>query len=372
MSRGRFGQVETSIWTDDRFLGLSPNAQLLWLFLLSSPNAILPGVVVAGPATIGETIRRTTDEVKSSLIEIQNSGLGVQFDLASRLIWVVNSLRDHPPANHFQAKGWARFWNEVPNCELKATILESLVATCETAALTWKAPFNARELFKPVAFKRPENKGNVTDRDGLRDRLGDRLQDGVVDQYSLSLSVSPILDSYSLPETLPRDPSVTVVPTPVTVVPTPVTVVPTPVTVVPTPVTVVPTPVTVVPTPEPLVLTPVVPLASKRKGARRVTPAHPLPDDWRPSAEHENIAAERGADCALEARKMRAWAEANGITRKKWDSQFETWLLNNRQYSHNNSQNNSQNRISPLDVALAAANGIDIGIRPRFSLDGVL
>ncbi|MDO4888144.1 MAG: hypothetical protein Q3979_05515 [Actinomycetaceae bacterium] len=63
--------------------------------------------------------------------------------------------------------------------------------------------------------------------------------------------------------------------------------------------------------------------APKAKPAKRATP---LPDDWTPNPTHAHIAAENGANVALEAAKYRDWLTATGRTYRDHDAAFRNWL----------------------------------------------
>ena len=63
------------------------------------------------------------------------------------------------------------------------------------------------------------------------------------------------------------------------------------------------------------------------KPARRATQ---LPDEWRPSAAHSDLATERGVDLDEEAAKFRDWCAANGATKKDWEATFRNWIRNAR------------------------------------------
>ncbi|NKZ90487.1 hypothetical protein GS966_11135 [Rhodococcus hoagii] len=67
-----------------------------------------------------------------------------------------------------------------------------------------------------------------------------------------------------------------------------------------------------------------------RSGKAPKSRAHPLPDDWKPNDKAREKCVAGNYDCDREAEAMRTWAEANGVTRVNWDSQFNNWLLKAR------------------------------------------
>lgn len=63
------------------------------------------------------------------------------------------------------------------------------------------------------------------------------------------------------------------------------------------------------------------------KPARRATQ---LPDGWKPSPAHSDLATERGVDVVEEAEKFRDWCASNGTSKKDWEATFRNWLRNAR------------------------------------------
>lgn len=53
----------------------------------------------------------------------------------------------------------------------------------------------------------------------------------------------------------------------------------------------------------------------------------PLPTDWQPTKEHAALAAERGVDLNLEARRFRAHADTHDRRAVRWNGAFTQWLL---------------------------------------------
>ena len=56
------------------------------------------------------------------------------------------------------------------------------------------------------------------------------------------------------------------------------------------------------------------------------TPEHPIPEDWKPSAKHAELAKERGLDLSEEAFRFRNHAVSNDRRQRNWNAAFNTWL----------------------------------------------
>lgn len=65
---------------------------------------------------------------------------------------------------------------------------------------------------------------------------------------------------------------------------------------------------------------------SEAKSASRKKPARALPDDWKPTQAHAELAGELGINLATEAIRFRTDCEAKGRTYANHDAAFSNWL----------------------------------------------
>src|SRR3990167_6270360 len=87
-----FRTVDTRVWGDRKFLSLSDDGRMLWLFLLTTTFArSIPGVVVAGEAAIAEELGWTVERYRKGYAELLGKGLAVRKE--GRLIWLCNALK---------------------------------------------------------------------------------------------------------------------------------------------------------------------------------------------------------------------------------------------------------------------------------------
>jgi hypothetical protein len=56
------------------------------------------------------------------------------------------------------------------------------------------------------------------------------------------------------------------------------------------------------------------------------TPEHPIPEDWKPSEKHAEIASAKGLDLGEQAFRFRNHALANDRRQRNWNAAFNTWL----------------------------------------------
>lgn len=127
----RYRKIDLKMWADAKFRQLSkpqPNAQFLWLYLLTGPfTTIIPGVIIAGPAAMAEALGWSLRLFKQAFDEIIALDM-VHVDFEARLIWVPNAVKFNPPASVKVVVGWRKVWDEIPECPLKEMIYKTLSA----------------------------------------------------------------------------------------------------------------------------------------------------------------------------------------------------------------------------------------------------
>lgn len=130
----RYAQVDRCLWVDAKFLGLSsaPNAQTLFLWLLTSPEAgIIPGLIRIGLAGLAEAIGWSTADVSRYADELGAAGM-VRVDWKARLVWLPKALARNLPKAPQNMSPWSKAWAEIPECALKAEAWSGMVDTLAT------------------------------------------------------------------------------------------------------------------------------------------------------------------------------------------------------------------------------------------------
>ncbi|UQA57054.1 hypothetical protein [Polyangium aurulentum] len=98
--------------------GPKPNARHLWLYLQMRHRGRIPGLFVAGPMALADELRWPIPDTRRCFQEILDQGL-VQWDPATRLCWLPNSVRDDPPTSPKAVREWAQEWIELPECDFR-------------------------------------------------------------------------------------------------------------------------------------------------------------------------------------------------------------------------------------------------------------
>jgi hypothetical protein len=123
--------VDIRIWTDRKFLSLSDDGRMLWLFLLTTTfTRNIPGVIVAGEAALAEELGWSTERFRKGFAELVKKRLSVVRE--GRLLWLVNALKYQPIAGPNSIKGMAKRWDDIPDGPLKASIWQALKVACKS------------------------------------------------------------------------------------------------------------------------------------------------------------------------------------------------------------------------------------------------
>lgn len=129
MARRLYSLVTRGLWSDARFLALSPpppNARTLWLYLLTGDlQGPIPGLFRAGVGTIADGLGWSFEDVAETLGEIERAGLLYRSDRPP-LVWLPNAVRHNPPASPNVVVSWKSAFVELPECELRELALRAI------------------------------------------------------------------------------------------------------------------------------------------------------------------------------------------------------------------------------------------------------
>ena len=183
----RWSAVTRSLWSDARFLGLSgpePNAQTLWIYLLTGPHqGPIPGLFPLGVGAIADALDWSPKEIRTALGEIEDAGM-IATSQRPPLIFLPKAITHNQPANPNIIKGWRAHWDELPECPLRDRALFILRRSVkESLRPTFDRIFQ-EEMAR--ANSRPVNPSSPPKRNGSTNRMANIDQDQ--DQESIVVS----------------------------------------------------------------------------------------------------------------------------------------------------------------------------------------
>lgn len=157
----RYRRVEVGTWNDGGFRALSappPNGQTLWMYLLCGQRTIsIPGVVVAREAVIADDLRWQVGSLREAMEEVIGEGMA-KADWEAGLVVLPKALVDengvpresNKPQSANVVKGWAKAWQDIPDCALKIELLGTLRVFCSALPKAFADAF-ADAFAKPLA-----------------------------------------------------------------------------------------------------------------------------------------------------------------------------------------------------------------------------
>jgi len=119
----KFRKIYTTIWNDEKFSNLSDQAQLIFFFLLTHPNTTWLGFIRTNIAGIAAEKEWDIEKTKLAFDELAKEKM-VLVDSRKPLIFITNWLKYNPPQNPNMAKSYKEDLYQIPECELKNTLLK--------------------------------------------------------------------------------------------------------------------------------------------------------------------------------------------------------------------------------------------------------
>lgn len=139
----RYRKVDSRIWNDEKFVALSDDGQLLFLFLLTHPHQTALGAMRGSLPGLASEKGWLTERLSEAFAEALSKGM-VRRDEKASCIWLPNFLKYNRPENPNVVKAWGSSADLIPECSLKILCIQS----AKDFLKAFKEPF--REAFAEV------------------------------------------------------------------------------------------------------------------------------------------------------------------------------------------------------------------------------
>lgn len=153
---GNYSRIHVQLWSDDKFLALSappPNAQTLWLYLLTGPHVgQVPGLFTAGKASMAEALNWATEAFGYAFEEVLGKGLA-KYDERARVVWIPNAVIYNPPQAPNVVVSWRYGFDGIPESPLKHEAFARIKAYLMAFGKPFRKPFD-------VPLGKPYGKGS--------------------------------------------------------------------------------------------------------------------------------------------------------------------------------------------------------------------
>jgi len=109
----RYQKIESKIWHDEKFIGLSSSQQRLFFYILTSPHNNLTGLYVLKNGYACEDLRCNVKDFQKDLRKLLEMGF-IKYDSETSVIWVKNFLKHNPLTNPNQKKAAKKIICDLP------------------------------------------------------------------------------------------------------------------------------------------------------------------------------------------------------------------------------------------------------------------
>jgi len=135
-----YGKVHTSFWTSDTLRGLSDDAKLLALYLLTSPHTTMIGAFRLPDGYAFEDLGWTSEQLRNGLETLSDAGFAI-YCAKSKWVWIVKFLTFNRPENPNQWKSAGKLAAAIPdNVSFKKQVCETVVQPLNNTPVPAPAP----------------------------------------------------------------------------------------------------------------------------------------------------------------------------------------------------------------------------------------
>ena len=139
----KYRKIDPNIWNDEKFIELSDDGKLGFLFLLTHPHMTSLGAMRGSLPGLSHELGWTTERLSQSLSQSLSQRMIVYVPKAS-FIWLPNALKYNAPENPNVVKAWAKIYADLPECaekyELYQAVKDFLKGFSEGFAKGWAFP----------------------------------------------------------------------------------------------------------------------------------------------------------------------------------------------------------------------------------------
>lgn len=142
----KYRKIDPRIWNDAKFMAMSNNGKLAFLYVLTHPHMTSLGA-----------IRSTISGLANEFPEIESKFFNEPFaqgmlkvDKEAPFIWAPNFLLYNPPESPNVVKGWVFALNLLPECESKTQLISRAKAYLKSFGAAFAKAFD-EDMVKPTA-----------------------------------------------------------------------------------------------------------------------------------------------------------------------------------------------------------------------------
>lgn len=144
-----YGRVHATFWSSKTITGMSDDAKMLALYLMTCSHNTIAGVFRLPDGYIAEDLGWQSERVSKGFAELFRNGFAERCP-ETKWVWIVKHLIWNPPENPNQWKAAAKVWNAVPECCSWRTKFNQVLNGFERVSETVSKPKNNSPVPVPV------------------------------------------------------------------------------------------------------------------------------------------------------------------------------------------------------------------------------
>lgn len=125
-----YRKVDSRIWNDAKFMALTDDGQLAFLFIMTHPNMTALGAMRASIPGLAAEKGWEPERLREALREAFAKGM-LKHDPKASFLWLPNFLRYNGPESPNVVKAWGKALDLLPECGLKNQLIQHVKAFAE-------------------------------------------------------------------------------------------------------------------------------------------------------------------------------------------------------------------------------------------------
>lgn len=160
----RYRKIDSRIWNDEKFRGLSDRGKLVFFMLLTHPHMTSIGAMRASAEGLAAEMGWLPKAFREAFEEGFSKGM-VKYDPEASFVWLPRFLKYNAPESPNVLKAWGSALDLLPECALKASAIQNVKDFAEglTEAFQKALPeVFAKAMPNPEPEPEPKKKKGVT------------------------------------------------------------------------------------------------------------------------------------------------------------------------------------------------------------------
>lgn len=162
----RYRKIDPKIWNDFKFMELSKDGKLVFLYLLTHPSMTALGAMRASVPGLAAELIWPEKDFKKAFSEVLSRDM-VRHDATSSFLWLPKFLKYNKPESPNVVKAWKSSLDLLPECDMKSELIRSVKDYTEALPLSFLEALPEvfldnllKSMFKTMPYQEQEQEQN--------------------------------------------------------------------------------------------------------------------------------------------------------------------------------------------------------------------